>query len=315
MIGGLRYSIWWLVAVLAMTFLLAGSGLDFDYIIPKRFIRLAAMTIGAICIAVSAILFQTITENRILTPAIMGYEAVYLLFQSVLILLMGANSQLVIGKTSNFLLSAMLMLLYSWGIHRCLMGSRTHNQYFLLLVGLVLTLVISSFTQLIQFSISPGEFALLQGYSQASFNRAQPAQLMMSAILVGIVCWVVWNALPALDLLVLGRDQAMSLGLNYVAFIRLHFALIALLVAISTSLLGPTAFMGIFVANTAYALARTPRHRLTLPLGCAVAFIAFLLAQILVEHVFNYKTTVGILVNLMCGVYFLTLLIHPRKMP
>ena len=209
--------------------------------------------------------------------------------------------------------SIAIMLLYSWMIHRWLLRSEQNNVYLLLLVGLVLTLLINTLTQLIQFTISPGEFSLLLGYSQASFNRAQPLQLLITATMVCGVCGVIWKALPTFDVLSLGRHQAMSLGVDYAAFIKRHFALIALLVAISTSLLGPTAFMGIFVANTAYALARVPKHRLTLSTGCAIAIAAFLFAQILVEHVFNYKTTVGILVNLMCGVYFLVLVVRPRR--
>ncbi|HBJ68285.1 MAG TPA: iron ABC transporter permease, partial [Alcaligenes faecalis] len=82
-----QHLVWILLLVLALSFVFYRSGLDFDYIIPKRLNRLAAMVIGGICIAWSSIIFQTMTGNRILTPAIMGYEAVYLLFQSLLILL------------------------------------------------------------------------------------------------------------------------------------------------------------------------------------------------------------------------------------
>ncbi|MDE8603622.1 iron chelate uptake ABC transporter family permease subunit [Marinomonas sp. RSW2] len=313
MINLARYCLWVLVCVLAVAFVFMGAGFDFDYIIPNRVIRLVAIVIGGVCIAFSSITFQTITENKILTPAIMGYEAIYLLFQSLLILFIGIESQIVIDKNSNFFLSIGIMLLYSWVIHRWLLSGENNNVYLLLLVGLVLTLLISTFTQFIQFSISPGEFSHLLGYSQASFNRARPEQLAIAAVLVGIVCTIIWKALPTFDVLSLGRHQATSLGIDYQVFIKRHFALIALLVATSTSLLGPTAFMGIFVANTAYMIARSPKHRLTLPTGCAIAIAAFLLAQIMVEHLFNYKTTVGILVNLMCGIYFLVLVIRPRR--
>lgn len=106
-----------------------------------------------------------------------------------------------------------------------------------------------------------------------------------------------------------------SLGVDYRRSVRLHLALIAALVAVSTSLLGPTAFMGIFVANITYALARTFRHRVTLALGSVIAIGIFIVAQLLVEHVFNYKTTVGILVNLVCGGYFLVLMVRTRGAP
>ena len=304
--------LWLVVFALALAFLFLGANFDFNYVIPKRLARLAAIVIGGVCVAVSSIVFQTIAGNRILTPAVMGYEAVYLLLQSLLILAMGMHSVVLLGHNGNFVVSIALMLAYSWAIHYWLFRDGKNNVYFLLLLGFVLTMVIATFTQFIQLRISPGEFAILQGFSQASFNKAQPAQLLTSALLVGAACVAVLKTLPALDVLALGREQAISLGIDYRRMVQLQLALIAVLVAVSTSLLGPTAFMGIFVANTSYALARTARHRVTLPLGCAIAIAIFLAAQLLVEHVFNYRTTVGILVNLVCGAYFLALMVRTR---
>lgn len=305
-------TLWLVVFALALAFLFLGANFDFDYIIPKRISRLAAIVIGGVCVAVSSIVFQTIAGNRILTPAVMGYEAVYLLLQSLLILVMGMHSVVQLGHNGNFVVSIALMLAYSWAIHHWLFRDGKNNVYFLLLLGFVLTMVIATFTQFIQLRISPGEFAILQGFSQASFNKAQPAQLLTSALLVGAACVAVLKTLPALDVLALGREQAISLGIDYRRMVQLQLALIAVLVAVSTSLLGPTAFMGIFVANTSYALASTARHRVTLPLGCTIAITIFLAAQLLVEHVFNYRTTVGILVNLVCGAYFLALMVRTR---
>lgn len=307
-----RYAVWLGVAMLALTFLLLNSGLDFDYVIPKRLGRLVAMVIGGVCIAWSSILFQTVTGNRILTPAIMGYEAVYLLLQSLLVLALGAQSLVMLGANGNFAISVLLMLTYSWAIHRWLFRDGRQNLYFLLLLGLVLTMVISTLTQFIQFTVSPGEFSILLGFSQASFGKAEPAQLIISSLLVTAVWLFFRRSLPTLDVLSLGRDQAISLGVDYQRSVQGYLALIAVLVAVSTSLLGPTAFMGIFVANTTYALTRSFKHRLTLPMGCAVAISLFIVAQLAVEHLFNYRTSVGILINLVCGAWFLMLMVRSR---
>nr|WP_315249758.1 iron chelate uptake ABC transporter family permease subunit [uncultured Duganella sp.] len=309
----MRRMVWIAVLALAMLFLFFQSGLDFHYVIPKRLARLAAMVLGGVCIAWSSIAFQTIAGNRILTPAVMGYEAVYLLLQALLMLVMGTQSVVVLGKTENFVLSVLLLLGYSWLIHRWLFREGGRNVYFLLLLGLVLTMVLGAVTQFVQLRISPGEFSVLLGYSQASFNRAEPAQLLMSAVVVAAVGIACLRTLPTLDVLALGREQAISLGIDYRRAVLLQLALISVLVAVSTSLLGPTAFMGIFVANMAYALAGTFRHRLTLQTGCAIAIGIFIMAQLAVEHIFNYRTTVGILVNLVCGAWFLVLVVRKRS--
>lgn len=307
-----RHLVWLAAVALALVFVFANAGLDFDYVIPKRLVRLAAMVIGGVCVACSAIAFQTLSGNRILTPAIMGYEAVYLLLQALLVLAMGVQGLVMLGSSGNFLLSVLLMLGYSWALHRWLFRDGKSNVYFLLLVGLVLTMVMATFTQFVQLKVSPGEFSMLLGYTQASFNRASPQLLLYSGVLVTGLCVLLAKAVPVLDVLALGRDQAISLGVDYRRNVRLLLALIAALVAVSTSLLGPTAFMGVFVANITYAVAGTFRHRVTLALGSALAIAVFIAAQLLVEHAFNYRTTVGILVNLVCGTYFLALMVRNR---
>ncbi|MEB2869547.1 iron chelate uptake ABC transporter family permease subunit [Pseudomonas rhizosphaerae] len=311
----LRNSLWLAVLALAVGFVLLGSAMDFAYVIPRRLIRLVAMVIAGVCIAYTSVIFQTIAGNRILTPAIMGYEAIYLLFQALLILCLGTQSLVLLGRGGNALLSIVLMLGYSWLIHHWLFRNGRNNVYLLLLLGLVLSMVMATFTQFIQLKISPGEFSILQGFNYASFNKARLDQVIYCAVLVAAACLVVHRTLPVLDVLALGRDQAVSLGVDYLPSVRLQLALIAVLVAVSTSLVGPTAFMGVIVANISYALARTARHRVTLPTACAVAIGVFIIAQYLVEHLFNYTTSVSILINLVCGVYFLALMIRTRGNP
>lgn len=225
---------------------------------------------------------------------------------------MGTQSLVVLGPNSNFFLAVLMMLGYSWIIHRWLLRNGRNNVYVMLLLGLVLTIVIGTFTQFIQLKVSPGEFSILLGFSQASFGRAEPWQLLTSAILVVLVCLAGYKTLPTLDVMSLGRDQAISLGVDYQHSVRRYLALVAVLVAVSTSLLGPTAFMGVFVANMTYALAKTFKHQMTLSIGCAIAVGMFILAQFTVEHIFNYRTTVGILINLVCGAWFLVLMLRTR---
>lgn len=300
------------IILLATVFLFIGSGLDFDYLIPKRLLRLATIVLGSVCLTFSAILFQTLIGNRILAPSIMGYEAVYLFWQVLLLYILGSHGLAMLGSSGNFMISIVLMLMYSWGLHYWLLPRCKNDVYMLLLFGLVLTMVIGTATQYIQLSISPGEFSIFQGLSYTSFNRSTPQTLFLGTLAVVGVLWVIHKTLPVLDILSLGRDQSMSLGVHHGNYVKLYLALIAILVAVSTSLIGPTAFMGVFIANIAYTLAGTNKHKIILPIGCAVSIILFLIAQLCVEHLFNYKTSVSILINLVCGIYFLTLIVRTR---
>lgn len=306
----------WIVGLaltgLALLYLLPGSGLDMDYVLPRRMGKLGAMVVGGTAVAFSAVAFQTLAGNRILTPAVMGYEAMYLLWQSLLILTLGTASLAALGQHGNFAISVLIMVGWSLLLQRWLFRDGRGDVWLLLLVGLVLTMIITTFTQFVQLRIGPGEFAVFQSFAQVSFDRVEPARLAASSVALLTVILLGWRSLPVLDVLAFGRDQAISLGVDHGRAMRRILALISVLVAVSTSLIGPTAFMGILVANLAWAMVPGIRHRRVLPMGAAIAVGLFLIAQILVEQVFNYKTTVGILVNLACGGWFLALMLRPR---
>ena len=302
------------VLVLSVAYLFFDSSLDFNYIIPNRVSRLLVMSIGGACIALSSMIFQTITENKMLAPSIMGYESIYILFQSLLVFFLGMGSAFYLNEGVNFILSSLVIIVFSWLVHHFMMKKEEGNVYSLLLFGLVLTLVITSFNQLIQFSISPGEFSMLMSYSQASFNRSTGYEILLSLVVIVAISIYIYRATPLFDVLLMGRYQSKSLGLDYGPVVKKSLFMVSILVAISTSLIGPTAFMGILVANMAYFLSGSPKHKSVLSIGVIFSIGIFVIAQILVEHVFNYKTTVGILVNLMCGFYFIILVISQRRL-
>lgn len=301
------------IAVLAVIFVFYDSGLDFDYVIPKRLIRLLTIGLGSVCLAFSAIIFQTVVGNRVLTPAVMGYESVYLLWQVLLLFMVGVQGIAFLGLNGNFIISVLLMLGYSWALYQYLLPFYKNDVYVLLLVGLVLSMVISTFSQFIELKMSPGEFSVLQSLTYTSFNRSELETLVYASVLIVGVLALLAKRLPILDVMSLGREQAISLGVNYQQQVRFFLAIVAVLVAVSTSLIGMTAFFGIFVANIAYALCKVNRHKFTLPVGTGIAMVIFIVSQFLVEHIFNYKTTVSILINLFGGSYFLVFILRNRS--
>lgn len=303
-----------LIIALAVFFMLFDSGMDFDYILPKRLLRLATIILAGTGIAISSIVFQTLVMNRILTPAIMGYEAVYLFWQVLLLYFLGQSGLSLLGLNGNFFASIALMLGYSWLIYRYLLPRARSNLWLLLLFGMVLTMVMTTLTQFIQLKINPGEFSVFQGINYASFNRSETQTLLYATVAIGVVCAIGYRFLSILDVMALGQEQSISLGVDYARCVLWGFVLVTILVAVTTSLVGPTAFMGVFIANIAYAFAGHYQHKRILLFATVLAILVFLIAQILVEHVFNYKTTVSILINLLCGIYFLVLIVRKRGM-
>src|SRR5690606_42117233 len=87
-----------------------------------------------------------------------------------------------------------------------------------------------------------------------SLHDALPILLMLSAVILGACCIASWLLLPKLDVLALGREHAIALGVNHRLMVSVTLLLVILMVALSTALVGPVSFFGLIVANLAYLL-------------------------------------------------------------
>ncbi|WP_031274561.1 iron chelate uptake ABC transporter family permease subunit [Pelistega indica] len=301
------------ILFLAIIFLFYDSDMDFNYIIPHRMLRLATIIVSGICIANSSIIFQTITNNHLLVPSVMGYEAIYLVWQSLLILLFGTASIPFLGSLGIFVSSTIIVLVYALALHKYIFPLCKGDMYTFLLFGFIISLVLITSSQIIQLSINPGEYSVLQGMIQTSFNRADITTLVITMTIATASIFIIKNSLRILDVIVLGEYHAKSLGVNYSSYLNLWLVIIAILTAISTSLIGLTAFIGIFISNLTYSLTNSAKHKHILPLASLLTILIFMITELLVEHFFNYKITVNILVNLVCGTYFFLILLFKKN--
>ena len=70
-------------------FMLFNSNGNWDFVLPFRGKKLLLLLTIAYTIGVSTLLFQTLTNNPILTPSILGFDSLYLLIQTLLVFLIG----------------------------------------------------------------------------------------------------------------------------------------------------------------------------------------------------------------------------------
>jgi len=299
--------------VLIVIFMTYDTGEYLDYVIPKRFIRLATMLVVGVSTAYASLIFQTITNNKILTPSIMGYEAVFMLFQTLIVFVYGDKSFQVLSQQGNFYASVACMMLFSFCMYFLLFKKGSKNIYHLLLLGLVLGTLFQTLSQFFQMVIDPNEFSIIEGFMFVSFNKMNTDLLLIAAILMIMAIIAVQPYLKYLDVIALGRDHAINLGLNYHRLLQIYMVIIAVLVATATALVGPMLFLGILITNLTYQILPTSKHRPMLLTCAIIACIAIIGGQILIEHVFNFSTTVSIVVNFIGGFYFMYLMLKTRK--
>ncbi|KQT55022.1 enterobactin ABC transporter permease [Aureimonas sp. Leaf454] len=299
------------LALLAcLLFLTLGAKGSWSFVLSFRTPKLASLVLVAGAIAVSTVLFQTVAENRILTPFIMGFDALYALLQTVLVFALGSAAVGAAEPRLLFLAEVGAMVALALVLYGGLFSGAVRSLHLLVLVGIVLGILFRSLSGLMQRLIDPNEFVVLQDRLFASFNRVEPDLLLVAAILFLAMLAPIVRLLPALDVLLLGRDGAIGLGVDHRRTVRAVLGITAVLVSVSTALVGPVTFFGLIVASLAYRLMPTHRHAPVLVAAALLAVIALVGGQMLLEHVFAFDTALGIVVELAGGIVFLVLLLR-----
>ncbi|MFV8827713.1 iron chelate uptake ABC transporter family permease subunit [Alkalihalobacterium sp. APHAB7] len=287
---------------------------NLEYILPRRGAKILAIIVTGAAIAFSTVVFQTITNNRILTPSIIGFDSLYLLIQTFLIFVFGSASFLVMNKQVNFFLSVLIMMAFA-GVFYYILFKRegVRNIYFLLLVGIVLGTLFSSISTFMQVLIDPNEFLIVQDRMFASFNNVNTNIFGIAIGLFILVTIYFWRYLKYLDVLSLGRDTAVNLGVDYDHVVKRLLILVAILVSISTALVGPILFLGLLVANVTYEFLKTHKHSYLITGAMLISIVALVSGQFLVERVFAFSVPISVIINFIGGVYFIYLLLRGNK--
>lgn len=296
-------------AVLIAAFMLVDLGGNLGYILPRRAIKVGSMLLVAYAVGVSTVLFQTVTSNRILTPSIMGFDALYILIQTSLTFAVGAHTVLTMPTPLRFGLETSLMVAFSWLLYRWMFTGAGQSLHLMLLVGIVLGTLFRGLSSLLQRLMAPSEFIILQDLFFASFNNVDGTLLLVSAVVIAAVSILIWRLREYFDVLSLGRDTAINLGVAYRGVVTGILIICSVLVAVSTALVGPITFFGLLVANLAYLLCARFRHAHALPIAVLLGCIALIGGQLVLEQVFAFETALSIVIEFVGGIVFILLLL------
>jgi len=294
----------------AALFMTIGARGDWGFVLAFRATKLAGMALVAIAIAVSTVLFQTLTQNRILSPAIMGFDSLYVAIQTALVFLLGSRQLTSFDPRLRFLFEAVTMVLVALLLFRWLLARHSGNIHVLVLSGVVFGVMFRSLASMLQRVLDPNEFSVLQDLLFAHFNSIETELLGASAIVVAVVSVAAWRMVHALDVLALGRDTAIGLGIEHKRMANTLLLMIAVLVSVSAALVGPVTFFGLLVANLAYGLLGSQKHAHTLPAAALIAVIALTAGQAVLEHVFGMDTALSIIIEFVGGIVFILLLLR-----
>lgn len=286
----------------------------FWYAMKIRTPKLIVMLITAFAIGGASIVFQSIINNTIVTPCLLGMNSLYTLIHTAVYFFAGATSIFVYNVNASFAMDLVLMGITATVIYSYLFKKTKHNVLYVLLIGTVLTSFFSSIQNTLTRIMDPNEYDSLLSTLVASFSNINSEIIVFSIVILAALVFVFRKDLALLDVLTLGKDQAVNLGVDYDRSIRRLLLGVTLCIAVATAMVGPISFIGLIIANLSRQLLRTYRHTQLILSSAMFGMIVLIWGQLLVEHVFTYTIPISVFISVGGGIYFLYLLLRNRRM-
>ncbi|WP_144791454.1 iron chelate uptake ABC transporter family permease subunit [Kocuria palustris] len=314
-----------LTVLIALSALFAIGLLAWDNPLPfgsAGFWRVAELRVGSVvvmalvafCQAMATVSFQTVTNNRIITPSIMGFESLYVAIQTSVVYFAGAAGLMAFAGIPQFLVQVGLMVVLATLLYTWLLSGRRGSMHVMLLVGIIIGGGLGSVATFMQRLLSPSEFDVLNARLFGSVTNADDALLPVAVPLCLAAGIALWLSSRRLNVVALGADVANNLGLNHRGeTIRVLF-LISILMAVSTALVGPMTFLGFLVATLAYQFADTYDHRRIFPIAALTGFVVLSGAYFVMNHVFYAQGVVSILIEMVGGSVFLYVILRKGRL-
>ncbi len=280
-------------------------------IITRRTNHVLAMVVSATLIASTSLVFQTLTNNRILTPSLIGFDAIFITIQTAIVFFLTSRSLFYVNPYLNFGLSAGLMIGITMLMYKAILRKNKNNMVFLLLIGMVLSTLSRSLASFLQNIMDPMEFQSVVIRTEVSVSNMNTSIIYLSIPLLIIIFGLILRDVKTYDVMALGEANAIGLGVEYTKKMNLALIYIAVAMSISTAMIGPLSFLGLIAVNASREILKTYKHAQLLVLSSLIAMTFVISGQTVIIET-GYRTTVSVWISLIGGAYMIYLLIKER---
>ena len=213
----------------------------------------------------------------------------------------------------DFFLTLILMLVLSIGLYLYIFKANSGDVFFVVLTGLVFGIAFGGLSSFMQVIIDPSEFSILEGRMFASFNKINLPMMGVSGLIVLLAFLWLSSDFDKFDALTLGRNMAISLGVEYDKVVLKSLAAVSLFTCASTVLVGPVTFLGIIIASITRFIFPTYRHSVLLSGSILVGIIALVFGMLATERVLQFSVPLSVIINFVGGIYFIYLVLKVKR--
>ncbi len=284
----------------------------FLYILSLRLPTLICIIIASVAIGAATLIFQSIVNNRIVTPALLGMNSIYSFLHTLVVFIMGTGSVLFLNANLAFVVDLVLMGGIATLIYWYLFKKTGHNILYIMLIGTVLSSLFGSLQSAMIRVMDPNEYDTLLGTLVADFNNVNAEIIVFSIVLLGSIAFALRKDLALLDVIAMGKHQAINLGVDYENVIRRLLFGVVLCIAVATATIGPVSFLGLIAANLSRQMFKTYKHSYLIVGASLMGMLALIGGQLVSQHIFHFAVPVSTFVTIAGGVYFLYLLLFKK---
>lgn len=277
-------------------------------------IATAALSGGALAIA--GLLMQTLFNNPLADPSILGVSSGSSLGVAIVMLLLGGELGTLFGTTVGGYVSILAGAMAGAALILAalmLFSSLVKGTTMLLIVGIMISFLASSAISLLNFFSTQEGVHSYVIWGLGNFSGVTMGSLpLFSLVILFVLAWSMLLVKP-LNALLLGSRYAESLGVNLRRVRNVLLLVTGILTATVTAFCGPIGFIGLVVPHIARLMLNSSDHRVLMPCTMLAGVVVALLCQ----FVSVLPTSVGIIpinaITPIVGVPIIIYIILNRK--
>lgn len=250
----------------------------FDFRIPKAL----TAVIAGVALSVSGLLMQTIFRNPLAGPYVLGVSSGASLGVAIFLLgspLLGIGLARDLGVALSAWIGAAAILLVVMAV-----SARIKDIMAVLILGMMFGSAASAFVDVMQYFSGESALKNFVIWSMGNLGGLSTGQLNIFAACLVVGLGMSLAMIKNLNLLLLGENYAVSMGIRVRTVRGWVFAATSVLAGSATAFCGPLGFIGIAVPHIARMVFRTADHRVLLPavtlLGANMLLLCDLISQL-----------------------------------
>lgn len=278
----------------------------FEVRLPR--IILAVLT-GSL-LSMAGAVYQAIFQNPMADPYVIGISSGAAFGATIAIIFL--PPMMLLGNSIVSLAAFLSAILTSILVYFISKTKRGVDTFSLLLTGVVISTVLSSFISLMMLA-HQDEAMKIMTWTMGSFNAKSWNHVL--TILIPTVIGIFFTIYHGKDLnvLVMGEEEAMTMGLDTKRLKRNMLLICALLTSIAVSVSGIIGFVGLIVPHF-IRLIFGSEHKFLLKASFVFGAIFMLLSDTIARSLLGgFEVPVGIITSLIGGPLFLILLVRYRR--